>query len=198
MSDSSRHSSSRHSESTESREGSSHLSSSKRRLVPLPSPGIIHNVASRNAIQRHITEGLPRSKRPFDPNRIELFLPPNFLSSPPASTKTMPSGGASSSTSFSENARFQGLVRTFGESLPDTDPLPPYESFLEPRHHAPQTISLNLALSSPVTPLGAGRIDPFANYPIKMNNGELWLIDQGKFSRSVISLRPDDSLNCMK
>ncbi|KAH9207786.1 hypothetical protein DL95DRAFT_415304 [Leptodontidium sp. 2 PMI_412] len=31
---------------------------------------------------------------------------------------------------------------------------------------------------SPITPLGTGRIDPFTNYPIKMNRGEQWLIDQ--------------------
>lgn len=35
---------------------------------------------------------------------------------------------------------------------------------------------------SPITPLGAGRIDPFTNYPIKMNREEQWLIDQGKHS----------------
>lgn len=33
---------------------------------------------------------------------------------------------------------------------------------------------------SPLTILGAGRVDPFANYPVKMDITEYWLIDHGK------------------
>ena len=32
---------------------------------------------------------------------------------------------------------------------------------------------------SPLTILGAGRVDPFANYPVKMDITEYWLIDHG-------------------
>jgi hypothetical protein len=35
------------------------------------------------------------------------------------------------------------------------------------------------AATSPLTVLGAGRVDPFANYPVTMNRNEYWLIDHG-------------------
>jgi hypothetical protein len=35
------------------------------------------------------------------------------------------------------------------------------------------------AAISPLTILGAGRVDPFANYPVKMDITEYWLIDHG-------------------
>lgn len=34
---------------------------------------------------------------------------------------------------------------------------------------------------SPMSILGTGRVDPFANYPIQMSREEKWLIDQSKF-----------------
>ncbi|KUJ07837.1 uncharacterized protein LY89DRAFT_742603 [Mollisia scopiformis] len=52
------------------------------------------------------------------------------------------------------------------------------KSALESSVDPPESLTLGLAPSSPMTVLGAGRIDPFADYPIKMNEGELWLIDQ--------------------
>ena len=53
-----------------------------------------------------------------------------------------------------------------------------YDSDLDV-HSGPGIDSSGVISINPVTVLGAGRIDPFAHYPIKMNTGELWLIDQG-------------------
>jgi hypothetical protein len=41
------------------------------------------------------------------------------------------------------------------------------------------------ATISPLTILGAGRVDPFANYPVKMDITEYWLIDHGKALREL-------------
>jgi hypothetical protein len=39
---------------------------------------------------------------------------------------------------------------------------------------------------SPMSIVGQGWVDPFAKYPIKMNPGEKWLIDQGKCQNRLL------------
>ena len=39
---------------------------------------------------------------------------------------------------------------------------------------------------SPLTILGAGRVDPFANYPVKMDITGYWLLDHGKVFKQLV------------
>jgi len=34
---------------------------------------------AQEAIRRHVIQGLPKTKKIHDPNRIEIYLPPKFL-----------------------------------------------------------------------------------------------------------------------
>lgn len=134
------------------------------------------DVESQQAMRRQITEGLPRINRSFDPNRIVLEIPPGFQ--PP---QTLPEKGKGPEV-------VQGMQTRSSSSMSSRDLS--HVSSEKPANERAMTISarigdasnslaLGLASSSPMTVLGASRIDPFANYPIKMNEGELWLIDQG-------------------
>ena len=83
MSDRSSLESSRYESGREKRENSSrHPSFSERRLIALPGLEHLNDAQTQNAIRKRIAEGLPRSKRPYDPNRIELVLPADFLNKP--------------------------------------------------------------------------------------------------------------------
>ncbi|KAG4438503.1 hypothetical protein IFR05_006026 [Cadophora sp. M221] len=154
-------------------------SSSKRRLIASPGSEHLHDAEAQNAIRRRIVEGLPRSKRPYDPNRIELVLPADFMSTSPPPTGGVTPDIASSKTGLSGT----GFSRLHG-SMHGSPPVMLNTPSANRSSQCPQDASemdnfpSNLLPISPITPLGAGRIDPFASYPIKMNRGELWLIDQ--------------------
>ncbi|KAL2068635.1 hypothetical protein VTL71DRAFT_14972 [Oculimacula yallundae] len=178
MSDISSASSTRNGKQIASSESSSSAPLSKRRLIPLPGSEHLHDPETQNAIRKRIVEGLPRTKRPYDPNWIELVLPAEFMSTTQQSTGPIMPKLALSSTSLRKAAltQLQGSLHNFGTML---DTALTNGSLLLPRTTPEEEDAPDRVVTiSPITPLGAGRTDPFANYPIKMNRGELFLIDQ--------------------
>ncbi|KAH7306113.1 hypothetical protein BKA65DRAFT_601851 [Rhexocercosporidium sp. MPI-PUGE-AT-0058] len=179
MPDPSGSSSSHNDDKTGLPESSSRTLASKRRLLASPGSEYLQDAETQNAIRRRIVEGLPRSKRPYDPNRIELFLPADFMSTSPSSNGPITPDMASSSTNLSGTGftQLHGSVHNLPPATLST-PLANSSSQYPQDASALDPFPNNFDPISPITPLGAGRIDPFANYPIKMNKGELWLIDQ--------------------
>ena len=107
---------------------------------------------AEKALRRRVTQGLPKARRHFDPNRIEITLPPEFSSAVAAP----PMGPPPAQLLLGVPGKASGHPEGF--DLVSTN-----NQFYFP---------------SPTTVLGAGRVDPFNNYPIKMNDGLLHIIDQ--------------------
>ena len=119
-------------------------------------------------------EGLVRKpRRARDPNQVNIYVPPSFSSLPSATNEgeTRPSGkhnnqsksfNQSSSNSLTTNSSMESTA--FSVEMNKVSTMPHFLTSL-----------------SPMSILGAGRVDPFANYPIQMNREEEWLIDQSKF-----------------
>ncbi|PVH71667.1 hypothetical protein DL98DRAFT_596735 [Cadophora sp. DSE1049] len=150
-----------------------------RRLIPSPGLAPVHDAETQNAIRRRIAEGLPRSKRPYDPNMIELVLPADFMYNSASPTGPSTPDLASSSTRLEWNGHTQLQGSMHGTLPVMLDSSSANSSSSSPDMSSKPDIHVSGPVPiSPVTILGAGRVDPFANYPIKMNRGELWLIDQ--------------------
>lgn len=104
---------------------------------------------AEKALRRKITQGLPKARRHFDPNRIEICLPADFA--PNATASLQPS------------RHFLGAP---GESSGHVDRL------------ARLSTNNQLPYPGPTTILGAGRVDPFAVYPIRMTRDVHSILDQ--------------------
>ncbi|KAF8859223.1 hypothetical protein BDZ45DRAFT_368044 [Acephala macrosclerotiorum] len=122
---------------------------------------------SQTVMRRRIFQDLPRMNRTFDPNRIVLELPPDFLSPQPSIDKGK--GPESRHNNPEEESE-----------------LPSQGSLHEPssQFDSGSSLASGLAPRNLITVLGAEHTDPFANYPIKMNEGELWLMDQVKTGKA--------------
>lgn len=129
---------------------------------------------SRAAIQSNVLEGLARKPKRTarDPHRVAIFIPPSFSSLTPvmdeAKTNTVENRDGHSETPNHFASRSLGAIASSESAA----------SFVVANNLPPAFSSL--VSSSPWSALGAGRVDPFANYPIQMRREEEWLIDQSK------------------
>lgn len=129
----------------------------------------------RVAIQSHIREGLYKKRRVSRANQVEVSVPPGFLSSSSAMAETQnralhdfDTRSKSFELSFQRSTGSLTLntsseTAVFMVGIKDTQ--------VRPR---------SLTTFGPMSRLGAGRADPFANYPIRMSREEKWLIDQSE------------------
>jgi len=131
--------------------------------------GALPTIDAEKAIRRQVVQGLPKGRRPVIRNRIELFLPDNI-------------GHISQSREFPARS-------VNSEEVTDADP----SAYTEQGNTSTtaSTISISedvsdrddfwwvLPATSPVTILGAGRVDPFGNYPIRITKTVQWLLDEG-------------------
>ncbi|KAH6718902.1 hypothetical protein BKA61DRAFT_652540 [Leptodontidium sp. MPI-SDFR-AT-0119] len=113
-------------------------------------------------------QGIPKARRWVIRNRIELTLPPEF-SQPPstnqealATVQTQEIDGVDGAPKESSGG---GLV-----CAPNSE----HAVGFEVAEAGPMTA----VLPSPLTILGAGRVDPFGNFPIRMSYDERSLLDQ--------------------
>jgi len=130
--------------------------------------GALPTIDAEKAIRRQVVQGLPKGRRPVIRNRIELFLPDNI-------------GHISQSREFPARS-------VNSEEVTDAD----HSAYTEQGNTSTtaSTISISedvsdrddfwwvLPATSPVTILGAGRVDPFGNYPIRITKTVQWLLDE--------------------
>ncbi|KAH8815623.1 hypothetical protein F5884DRAFT_852089 [Xylogone sp. PMI_703] len=115
----------------------------------------------RATIHRQVKEGLPKPHRKAaDPNEVEIYVPSSFYSS---------TSLAARSQAHHHQGNLSGYVATNEKTQS--------ESFHEEDGKLVFTPRFTSVTVSPAG-LGAGRVDPFASYPIRMTKQEQWLIDQ--------------------
>ncbi|KAH7403648.1 hypothetical protein BKA64DRAFT_669617 [Cadophora sp. MPI-SDFR-AT-0126] len=123
---------------------------------------------SEKEVRKRLMQGIPKARRWVIRNRIELTLPPEF-SQPPISDKS-----DIAPVRMPEIGRQGGrVIQSLGGSLV----VPPKSE---------NAIGFPLAQNYPITPiiphprtvLGAGRVDPFPSYPIRVSYDAKYLLDQ--------------------
>ena len=118
-------------------------------------------------------EGLVRRARSSrDPNQVNIYVPPNFSLQIPVSGET-DNRTVDESDAQSETYNASSSTALVTNSSTQSASLPVEIS-------KTQFIPFSSIPVGPMSILGAGRVDPFANYPIQMNREEKWLIDQSK------------------
>lgn len=119
----------------------------------------------QSAVRRHVMKTLPKSRKPHDPNRIDIYLPPSF-SNPDYFHPRPPST----------------IVPSEPAQQMQHSPTADSTSYLaEEEPKSTRTI----VPATPISVLGQGRIDPFTRYPIHMSKGEYWLLDQVNSSKDL-------------
>jgi len=134
-------------------------------LLPAAPTG---NQESEKETRKRLMQGIPKARRWVIRNRIELTLPPEF--SQPRSTNEKQSATV-------QAQEIAGIGGKSGESSGGDFVSAPYLAQAG-GFEVPQARSLTPVLPSPGTILGAGRVDPFGKYPIRMSHDELSLLDQ--------------------
>ncbi|KAG4434221.1 hypothetical protein IFR05_010291 [Cadophora sp. M221] len=134
-------------------------------LRPAPATG---SQESEKEIRKRLMQGIPKARRWVIRNRIELTLPPEFSQPPSTNEKAL------ATTHAPEIGGFDGVPRESSgggfECAPSSEHAVGFE--------AAEAGSMTVALPSPLTILGAGRVDPFGNYPIRMSYDEKRILDQ--------------------
>lgn len=133
---------------------SSKRSSTGLRPIASRSAIVPKDLEAEKALRRNVTQGLiPRARRHFDPNRIEICLPTDFAPNAAASLQlTRQFLGETSGHNGNP-----GLLSTNNHFLPP----------------------------SPTTLLGAGRVDPFAVYPVTMTSDIQSILDQCEYDHGL-------------
>lgn len=124
------------------------------------------------ALRQQITQGLPKARRYFDPNRIEIHIPPVY----DAAEIRAESGSVSSS--FERGALEVSLAK-------------PNDVILAARHNYTR-------LPNPTSLLGAGRIDPLTRYPIKVDYHDQHILDQCRFPTITSVLLDEDNRSLIR
>lgn len=171
----------------------------KRRLAAAPRTltSIAQDERTQISVWKHISSGLPRAKRPIDLNRIDLVFPAELFIPPTPAT--------SESEGSEDNTRIKQLYSSpWATKYGAVDALALHDRPVSTNagigalpQDASYALSPDPVAYNPVSILGAGRVDPFASYPIKMHRGEMWLLDQGKitqFSSQCLMITPDCAL----
>ena len=143
--------------------GDSHNAAQRRKYKPKLQPaGLPTTIENQKLIRKRLKEDLPKARKLAMRNRIELYLP----------------------LDFAQLQRDEGVNALQDEGLYDR--INKREHGLTLKLDMPLTIAqpevtqeLPLTLPSPITMLGAGRVDPFANYPIPVASREKWLLERG-------------------
>ncbi|KAK0104801.1 hypothetical protein ONS95_005069 [Cadophora gregata] len=123
---------------------------------------------SEKEIRKRLMQGIPKARRWVIKNRIELTLPPEF---------SQPPGSKQEESATVQTHEIEGVERLVTQSL---------ESGLKVPPNLENTIGFPLVqrlpnvptITHPRTILGAGRVDPFGNYPIQLSYDERHLLDQ--------------------
>ncbi|KAL2070217.1 hypothetical protein VTL71DRAFT_13243 [Oculimacula yallundae] len=126
---------------------------------------------SEKEIRKRLMQDLPKARRLIIRNRIELTLPADFNN---------PSNKSLATTHTQSLDRdYVGLNAVIDISLVRTTGSEQATNFAVAE-------AGRQALPSPQTILGAGRVDPFGNYPIPISINERWLLDQVNTSDRLI------------
>ena len=145
----------------------------KYRFITSNSTGKLDDPAARIAIRRHVMTGLRKTKRHFDPNEVEILVPPSLLTSPPSRNETTNPAYEVSGAGYGSLAHFQlGIPKECSSNDQNA-------GILESRHGEVDS-QIAIKVIPFTSTLG---IDPFANCPIRMKWGEKWLMHLGKMIR---------------
>jgi len=139
----------------------------KKQKQTLQPAGIPSTTESHKLIRKRLKQELPKARRPIIKNRIELHLPAVFIHLPEDNYFPLHPNTNSPGELLKQLCPDQVIER----NLNDEVPLSLMQSEV--------TWSHRVMFPSPNTMLGAGRVDPFANYPIPVTYCEQWLLDQG-------------------
>ena len=140
------------------------------RPVTLRPAAATGNQESEKEVRKRLMQGIPKARRWVIRNRIELTLPPEFSQATPSIQKE------ASPVQTKDREEADGVVT---QSLGSNPRVPPGS---ENEIGFPTTLT---HFNTPMIPhprniLGAGRVDPFGNYPIRMSYDERCLLDQGE------------------
>ena len=126
-------------------------------------------------IRSQIRQGLFKKRRASRATRIEVCIPPGFLSgSALVETGPQPVGDPDDqSESFKLFSQYSQKLSSAQASSE--------VSRSSGRTTDSAVMPYLLQAPSRIDRLGGGRIDPFAKFPITMSRNEEWLIDQSKF-----------------
>ncbi|KAG4429803.1 hypothetical protein IFR05_014714 [Cadophora sp. M221] len=119
---------------------------------------------AEKALRRQVVQGLPKGRRPVIRNRIELFFPSDVVQFSASVVSNLEAVQDSDDASGSGRVVKRGFDRLAGERISRED---------EDRDECWANIT-----GDPVAVLGAGRVDPFGNYPIRISPTEQWLLDE--------------------
>lgn len=130
--------------------------------------GLLSTTESHKLIRDRLKQELPKTRRLVIKDRIELFLPTDFSDIRQNSDINSPLDNENFGAP--DNYLYQQMQVNSG-SLKLEVPLNVAESNV--------VRNPSFLLPSPRSMLGAGRVDPFANYPIPVTIREQWLLDRG-------------------
>jgi len=139
------------------------------------SAGVSRDPAADKAMRRRISLGLPKARRYFDPNQIEICIPPDFL--PTFSPQIRSANTTHSVCNLNTNPEVTGLTTESLDNGPSSHSV--CAQALEEDNDGALALARLIQLS-PITILATSRVDPLMSFPIKLNKTDQWLIDQSK------------------
>lgn len=155
--------------------GPDRASKPKHRFVVCSSTtGKLSDLETKKAIRRHIMQGLPRLRNLTIPVGLKfIFLLTSWGIRRHPLTVLPRRCDSLNSTADDCNQSTPQLTESPASSSSPSDSLDSQDE---------KVTSPRICLCSLVSILGQGRVNSFENYPIKMNTGEQWLIDQSELT----------------
>ena len=144
------------------------LSSVKGQSRLIAPHSLVEEPETREAIQHNVKNGLAKVlRKSSDSNQVDIVVPKNSLRSPGGSFHRAGNHPASAEPPRMPNKAIMmmNVTHRAGHNINVPVKL--------------ESVEADSVVGNPMSVLGEGRVDPFASYPIKMNKGELWLMDQG-------------------
>jgi len=145
------------------------------RPLAMRNAGVSRDPDADKAIRRRISLGLPKARRYFDPNQIEICIPPGFL--PTSSPQIRSADPTHALCNHNINPEVTGLTPESSDNGPSSHSA--CAQVLEEDNDSALALARLIQLS-PITKLATGRVDPWTSFPIKLSETDQWLIDQSK------------------
>jgi len=144
----------------------------KRHKPKLQPAGLPSTAESHKLIRERLKQDLPKARRIVVRNRVELHLPTDFAQLHHDKTFPPPLNCDNPGNFLYQNYQQSQMA----EQKSDLGvPFTLTESEVE------VTQEILWGLPTPTSMLGAGRVDPFAQYPIPVTSCERWLLDRGMY-----------------
>ncbi|KAE8452290.1 hypothetical protein EG329_000990 [Mollisiaceae sp. DMI_Dod_QoI] len=125
-------------------------------------------IETEQEIRNRLARGLPRARRLVIRDRIELDVPADFQQQAGPSNDRASNPHIHDERDVVQASSASSLVRSQHSMVGASRDINGIQDLLVQLPHA----------WSPITVLGAGRVDPFISFPINMNPGEQYLMDQ--------------------